>query len=148
METSLPRHDCYLRWAAEDSPIRDWATSIRTIARPAVAVVSIGLFTAACMFAGESILVPIAEVGSLASALGWMAACASYLRMKPGAFGRAAAVTGIVVTLLVLAMKVLPTVPGHFSVYEWMALALWIVLGLLLRRNPKPIEAAAIGERG
>lgn len=102
---------------------------------PAVAVVSIGLFTAMCMFAGESILVPIAEVGSLASALGWMAACASYLRMKPSAFGRAAAVTGIVVTFLVLAMKILPTVPGHFSIYEWIALALWIVLGLLLRRK-------------
>jgi amino acid transporter len=109
---------------------------------PAVAVVSIGLFTAACMFAGESILVPIAEVGSLASALGWMAACASYLRMKPGPFGRTAAITGIAVTLLVLAMKILPTVPGHFSVYEWMALALWIVLGLLLRRRAGSSEAA------
>ena len=104
---------------------------------PAVAVVSIGLFTAMCMFAGESILVPIAEVGSLASALGWMAACASYLRLEPSAFGRVAAATGIVVTLLVLAMKVLPTVPGHFSIYEWIALLLWIVLGLLLRRKSK-----------
>ncbi len=113
---------------------------------PAVAVVSIGLFTAMCMFAGESILVPIAEVGSLASALGWMAACASYLRMKPSAFGRVAAVSGIVVTLLVLVMKILPTVPGHFSIYEWMALALWITLGLLLRRKPEPSEAV-ISER-
>jgi APA family basic amino acid/polyamine antiporter len=104
---------------------------------PAVAVVSIGLFTAMCMFAGESILVPIAEVGSLASALGWMAACASYLRMKPSAFGRTAAATGIAVTFLVLVMKILPAVPGHFSIYEWMALALWIVLGLLLRRKPE-----------
>jgi basic amino acid/polyamine antiporter, APA family len=109
---------------------------------PAVAVVSIGLFTAVCMFAGESILVPIAEVGSLASALGWMAACASYFRMKPSAFGRAAAVTGIVVTLLVLVMKILPAVPGHFSVYEWMALALWIALGLLLRRKPNSSKAS------
>jgi len=102
---------------------------------PAVAVVSIGIFTAVCMFAGESILVPIAEVGSLASALGWMAACASYLRMQTCAFGRVAAITGILVTGLLLAMKILPTVPGHFSIYEWIALALWIVLGLLLRRR-------------
>jgi len=115
---------------------------------PAVAVISIGLFTAMCMFAGESILVPIAEVGSLASALGWMAACASYLRMKPSAFGRAAAATGIVVTLLVLVMKILPTVPGHFSIYEWVALALWIALGLLLRRKPEPIQTAVIGGSG
>jgi APA family basic amino acid/polyamine antiporter len=115
---------------------------------PAVAVVSIGLFTAICMFAGESILVPIAEVGSLASALGWMAACASYVRMKPSAFGRTAAATGIVVTFLVLVMKILPTVPGHFSIYEWMALALWIVLGLLLHRKPERSEAAAISDLG
>jgi APA family basic amino acid/polyamine antiporter len=113
---------------------------------PSVAVVSIGLFTAMCMFAGESILVPIAEVGSLASALGWMAACASYLRLKPSSFGRVAAATGIVVTFLVLAMKILPTVPGHFSIYEWMALALWIVLGLLLRRRAGSSEAAVISD--
>ena len=53
-----------------------------------------------CMFAGESILVPITEVGSLASALGWMASCAAFLLMRPAPFGRAAAVTGIVVTML------------------------------------------------
>jgi amino acid transporter len=114
---------------------------------PTVAVVSIGLFTAVCMFAGESILVPIAEVGSLASALGWMAACASYLRMKPSAFGRTAAVTGIVVTVMALAMKVLPTAPGHFSLYEWGALALWIVLGLLLRRQSGHAEAAVLSDQ-
>jgi accessory gene regulator protein AgrB len=113
---------------------------------PAIAVIGIGLFTAVCMFAGESILVPIAEVGSLASALGWMAACASYLRMRPSSFGRTAAATGIVVTLLILAMKILPAVPGHFSRYEWAALALWILLGLLLHRKAKPEEAAIIQE--
>jgi basic amino acid/polyamine antiporter, APA family len=114
---------------------------------PAVAVVSIGLFTAACMFAGESILVPIAEVGSLAAALGWMAACASYLRMKPGAFGRIAAVTGIVVTLLLVAMKIAPAVPGHFSLFEWLAVTVWIVLGLLLRRRAVRGEAAETTSR-
>ena len=114
---------------------------------PAIAVIGIGMFTAACMFAGEAILVPIAEVGSLASALGWMAACASYLRMRPSSFGRAAAASGIVVTFLILAMKILPTVPGHFSRYEWAALALWILLGLLLRRRAGHSEAEGIRER-
>ena len=26
-------------------------------------------------------------------------------------------------------MKVVPIVPGHFTIYEWMALAIWILLG-------------------
>jgi len=27
-------------------------------------------------------------------------------------------------------MKVVPLVPGHFTVYEWLALGIWIVLGI------------------
>ena len=27
-------------------------------------------------------------------------------------------------------MKVVPLVPGHFTVYEWLALGIWIVLGV------------------
>ncbi len=103
---------------------------------PSVAIVCLGVSTALLMFAGEAILVPITEVGSLASLLGWMASCAAYLRMRPSSLGRLAAATGIVVTSLLLLMKVLPQVPGHFTHYEWIALAVWIVLGLLLRRGP------------
>ena len=88
------------------------------------------------MFAGGSILVPITEVGSLASLLGWMASCAAFLRMLPSSLGRLAGATGIVVTSLLLLMKVLPQVPGHFTRYEWIALAVWVGLGLLLRRAP------------
>ena len=40
-------------------------------------------------------------------------------------------------------MKVLPHVPGHFRVYEWIALAVWILIGLLLRRNPRPGDSEA-----
>jgi hypothetical protein len=29
-------------------------------------------------------------------------------------------------------VKVVPVVPGHFTRYEWMALAIWIVLGVLI----------------
>jgi multisubunit Na+/H+ antiporter MnhB subunit len=50
--------------------------------------------------------------------------------------GRAAAVTGLAVTLLMVLMKVLPQAPGHFSAYEWIALALWIGVGMVLRRSP------------
>jgi len=101
---------------------------------PSAAVISLGVATALLMFAGESLLVPITEVGSLAAPLGWMASCAAYLFMRPSPFGKAAAITGIVVTILMILIKVLPQVPGHFTLYEWIALAVWIVLGLLLRR--------------
>jgi amino acid transporter len=109
---------------------------------PSTAVVCIGVATALLMFGGSSLLVPISEVGSVAAALGWMASCAAYLRMRPASVGRAAAATGIVVTSLMILMKVLPQAPGHFSKYEWMALGVWIVLGMLLRRRLEPGEAA------
>jgi len=103
---------------------------------PSVAIIWLGLATALLMFAGQSILVPITEVGSLASLLGWMASCAAFLRMQPPSMGRFVAILGIAVTLLLLFLKVLPQVPGHFTTYEWLALAVWVVLGILLRRNP------------
>ena len=102
---------------------------------PSVAVACLGVTTALLMFAGQSILVPITEVGSLASLLGWTASCAAYLRMRPASVGRAAAATGIVVTSLLLLLKVLPQIPGHFTTYEWVALAVWTALGLLVRRR-------------
>ena len=114
---------------------------------PSIAVVCIGVGTALLMLAGESLLVPISEVGSLASALGWMASCAAYLRMRPSSIGRAAAATGLVMTSLMILMKLLPNIPGHFSSYEWAALALWILMGMLLRRKAGPSEAAVIREQ-
>jgi amino acid transporter len=102
---------------------------------PSVAVVWIGVATAVLMFAGESLLVPITEVGSLAAPLGWMASCVAFLFMRPSRLGKAAAVTGLVVTTLMVLIKVLPQMPGHFTTYEWVALAMWIVVGLLLRRG-------------
>jgi amino acid transporter len=109
---------------------------------PSIAVVCIGVATAILMLAGQSLLVPITEVGSLASALGWMASCAAYWFMRPSSFGRMAAATGMVVTSLMILMKVLPQAPGHFNAYEWLALTVWIVLGLLLHRRIKPREAS------
>jgi hypothetical protein len=32
-------------------------------------------------------------------------------------------------------MKVLPIIPGHFSLAEWIALGIWLVLGALLHRR-------------
>jgi amino acid transporter len=102
---------------------------------PSVAVVWLGVATSLFMFAGQSILVPITEVGSLASLLGWTASCAAYTRMHPSSLGRLAAVIGIVVTSMLLLLKLLPQVPGHFTRYEWAALAVWALIGVLLRRK-------------
>src|SRR5512146_2060813 len=74
---------------------------------PAVAVIWVGIATAAIMLAGEALLVPITEVGSVASALGWMAACASYYRMRPLPLRRAVAIVGVVVALGMVLMKAL-----------------------------------------
>jgi basic amino acid/polyamine antiporter, APA family len=102
---------------------------------PAVAVICVGLATAACMFLGDAILVPITEVGSVASAAGWLAACAAYYRMGPAPRERFVAAVGATVGLLMILMKVVPGVPGHFSGYEWLALAVWVALGMVLHRR-------------
>ncbi len=102
---------------------------------PSTAVISIGLATAACMFLGSAILVPISEVGSVASATGWLAACAAYLWMRPPLLDRMIASLGALVGVAMVLMKILPFVPGHFSGWEWLALGLWIVMGILLGRK-------------
>jgi amino acid transporter len=102
---------------------------------PSTAIVCLGIATALLMFAGESLLVPITEVGSLAAPLGWMASCAAFLCMRPPLLGRAAALSGVVATTLMIVIKVLPQVPGHFTIYEWIALAVWVGSGLALRRR-------------
>ena len=104
---------------------------------PATAVVSVGAATALCMFLGSAILVPISEVGSVASATGWLAACAAYLCMKPRLADRTIALLGALVGVAMVLMKFLPFVPGSFSAWEWLALVLWIALGALVGRRPK-----------
>jgi amino acid transporter len=99
---------------------------------PSSAVLCVGLATAACMFLGDAILVPITEVGSLASAIGWFAACAAYFRMQQTGSQRLMASIGGIVSLTMIAMKIVPGIPGHFSMYEWLALAIWITLGAAL----------------
>jgi len=88
-----------------------------------------------CMFLGDATLVPISEVGSVASAFGWLAACAAYYRMAEAQRERAVAVVGVIVGLLMILMKIVPGIPGHFTVFEWLALGAWILLGLALRRK-------------
>jgi basic amino acid/polyamine antiporter, APA family len=104
---------------------------------PSAAVLCVGLATAACMLLGDAILVPITEVGSVACAIGWSAACAACLalaRARPAVIAlsgaeRAVAWFGLAVGIAMALMKVIPLVPGHFTVYEWLALGIWIALG-------------------
>ena len=97
---------------------------------PAIAVLCVGLATAACMFLGDAILVPISEVGSVACATGWFAACAAYFAMRPSPGQRIIAATGAAIGLAMILMKLVPAVPGHFSGWEWLALGIWILIGL------------------
>jgi amino acid transporter len=108
---------------------------------PSAAVLCVGLGTAACMLLGDAILVPITEVGSVACAIGWSAACAACLalaRARPGSqvnvmtlspVERAVVWFGLAVGIAMALMKVVPLVPGHFTVREWIALGAWIAIG-------------------
>jgi len=40
-----------------------------------------------------------------------------------------------VVAIAMLLMKVVPAIPGHFTVYEWLALGIWIALGAIAGRR-------------
>jgi amino acid transporter len=112
---------------------------------PSAAVLCIGVATAACMLLGDAILVPITEVGSVACAVGWAATCAAYFSMgrsgillgpaKLSAVEAFVAGLGLLVAFAMLLMKVVPAIPGHFTIYEWLALGIWIALGALVRRG-------------
>jgi basic amino acid/polyamine antiporter, APA family len=110
---------------------------------PVLAIFAVGAGTGLAIFLGEAGLVPILEVGAVACAVGWMSACASYYCMKPDWAGRTAAIFGLLVTSLMILVKVLPVVPGHFTFYEWLALAIWAGLGVLIRVPGKRGQAAA-----
>ncbi len=115
---------------------------------PSLAVAFVGLATAAGVFLGGAVLVPIAEVGSLAAVIGWLASCASYLAIGENGRRRAVAAAGVLVTLALLALKLLPVVPGHFTAWEWLALAAWAALGLALWLLAGPAAARAAGGTG
>lgn len=104
---------------------------------PTIAIFGITAGTLVGLLLGDAILVPVTEVGSLASSFGWFAACLSFLVAERSPRLRIIAGIGILVSLAFLLMKILPVIPGHFSNLEWIALAIWLAMGVVLHRWPK-----------
>jgi APA family basic amino acid/polyamine antiporter len=106
---------------------------------PSVAVLAICAGTLAAQSLGDAILVPVTEVGSGACALGWLATCVSFFLVVSRSGERSRkkfrviAVFGALASLALVLMKFLPFFPGHFSTAEWLALGIWLMLGLVLR---------------
>ena len=110
---------------------------------PRFAILFVGGLTVMASFLGQAVLVPISEVGSLACAVGWLASCAAFCRGAGGAAATVGAkrvgVTGGVVALLLIAIKLIPAVPGSFRAYEYIALAGWCSIGVFLwLGRPRP----------
>ena len=102
---------------------------------PSIAIAGVTIATLIGLLIGDALLVPVTEVGSMASAFGWLAACLSLYIVDRHVKLRVLAGIGAVVSLALILMKWLPVVPGHFTLAEWIALAVWLALGLLMHRR-------------
>jgi putative exporter of polyketide antibiotics len=68
----------------------------------------------------------------MACACGWFAASISLFLVESRFGARVIAAIGAIVALLLVAMKVIPKFPGHFSLAEWVALAIWLLIGIAM----------------
>ena len=103
---------------------------------PSISVIAVGVFTLAAAFLGNAVLVPISEVGSLASATGWLATSLAFCAGAAGAITKRQRLIGWVgagVATALILMKLVPWVPGSLGGWEWLALAAWVGLGLIVR---------------
>jgi len=103
---------------------------------PTLAIVFTGCLTAIASLLGQAVLVPISEVGSLASAIGWLATCLAFLAGAGGVARnkrtKLLGVVGTVVATLLIVMKIVPVIPGSFGRFEYLALVVWITIGFAL----------------
>jgi amino acid transporter len=109
---------------------------------PSNSVLIVGAGTLVALFLGDALLVPVTEVGSAASAFGWLAACVSMVLVLrkyvlPATRLRIIAIFGSIAAFALVAMKFVPFAPGHFSISEYIALSVWLLLGLVLWRRKK-----------
>jgi amino acid transporter len=102
---------------------------------PSAAIIGVTIATLTALFLGDALLVPVTEVGSMASACGWLAASLSLFLVESRVRIRLIAALGALVALLLLAMKLIPKFPGHFSRAEWIALAVWLLIGAAMHWN-------------
>jgi amino acid transporter len=99
---------------------------------PSIAIAGVTIATLAGLVLGDSLLVPVTEVGSMACACGWFAACISFFLVETRRGARLIAAIGAIVALLLVAMKISPKFPGHFSRAEWIAFAIWLLIGIAM----------------
>ncbi len=111
---------------------------------PTLAVLFCGLITVLGALLGDSILIPVTEVGSMCSALGWAVTCVSFAKWRRNKGTESSrrkdmkiAWLGATVAILLLLLKWIPWVPGSLGRWEYVALAFWIGLGLALRRRTR-----------
>jgi APA family basic amino acid/polyamine antiporter len=120
-----------------------FATIHARFSTPSVAIIGITAGTLFGLLLGDAILVPVTEVGSMASALGWLAACLSFWLVEPRLGMRLITTLGMCVSLFLLLMKLIPAFPGHFTLAEWIALAIWLLIGAILHRRSTPTAPPA-----
>jgi basic amino acid/polyamine antiporter, APA family len=101
---------------------------------PSIAVIGVMIATLIALFFGDALLVPVTEVGSMASACGWLAASSSLFLVESRIRVRLIAAIAALVALLLVAMKLVAKFPGHFSRAEWIALAIWLAIGAAMYR--------------
>jgi basic amino acid/polyamine antiporter, APA family len=96
---------------------------------PSVAIIGVTIATLIALLLGDALLVPVTEVGSMASACGWLLASLSLFLVEARFRVRLVAAIAVLVALLLVGMKLVPKFPGHFSKAEWIALAIWLAIG-------------------
>jgi amino acid transporter len=95
---------------------------------PTVAIALVCVVTLLASLLGRAVLGPIAEVGSLAGAIGWLTTCLAYICGAAGPVtwkGRTLGLFGAVVSV---ALGIVAMMSFHAG--QWIAVAAWIALGL------------------
>ncbi|HJZ66790.1 MAG TPA: amino acid permease, partial [Blastocatellia bacterium] len=110
---------------------------------PRVAILFAGCFTAVASFLGQAVLVPISEVGSLASAVGWLATCLAFVSGAGGIATtlrlKAIGYSGAAIAAMLIGIKVVPSIPGGFGRFEYLALGVWMALGFALWKGRQQV---------
>ncbi len=99
---------------------------------PTVAIGLVSTITLLAVFLGRAVLDPITQVGSLAGALGWLAACLALAFGAGGQTSRSTQGLGLCGAGISLALAFVAA--WSFGLYHWLVVAVWGAMGLLLRK--------------